>query len=197
MSELKERLQKFIETIGYTPARFQQEAKLSNGFIDKVGHSLREESLKKILDTFSSLNKVWLLTGEGEMMKTDSSNDNKEEHQSNGNAKADAEQTQKTSKDELLAILIRSNEKLVDQNEILVHNNRDLVKNTLTLTGELVGNNSIAYAFSEKMQGFAAKLLAFQELLVDVSSKGKRFQSTEQVEAQLNKLAAEHLERIS
>ena len=67
---LKERILAFIEKMGLTKAQFEKNAGLSNGFVDKSGDNSRRSSLDKISTAYPQLNMVWLLTGEGEMLKT-------------------------------------------------------------------------------------------------------------------------------
>lgn len=67
---IKERLLQFINIENIEKARFEKESGLSNGFVDKVGSTIRSKSLDKIRKQFPHLNIDWLLTGEGEMLKT-------------------------------------------------------------------------------------------------------------------------------
>lgn len=67
---LKERILAFIEKMGLTKAQFEKNAGLSNGFVDKSGDNSRRSSLDKISTAYPQLNMAWLLTGEGEMLKT-------------------------------------------------------------------------------------------------------------------------------
>lgn len=67
---LKERILAFIEKMGLTKSQFEKNAGLSNGFVDKSGDNSRRSSLDKISTAYPQLNMAWLLTGEGEMLKT-------------------------------------------------------------------------------------------------------------------------------
>lgn len=73
METLKDRLLLVIEKMGVTKAQFEKRAGLSNGFVDKCGDNTRRTSLDKISNTYPMINISWLLTGEGEMLNTDSS----------------------------------------------------------------------------------------------------------------------------
>jgi hypothetical protein len=66
---MKERLIKFLAHLGVGQNKFEEEVGLSRGFVNKIGDSIREKSMKKILSKHPELNKNWLLTGEGEMLK--------------------------------------------------------------------------------------------------------------------------------
>ena len=66
---IKERVLEYIDYKGIEKSRFEKEAGLSNGFIDKIGESMRSTSLDKIRETYADLNTEWLLTGLGRMLK--------------------------------------------------------------------------------------------------------------------------------
>lgn len=66
---LKDRILKFISYKRITNQSFEQLAGLSNGAVNKMGDNTRKSTLDKISNTFPELNRVWLLTGEGEMLK--------------------------------------------------------------------------------------------------------------------------------
>lgn len=69
---LKERIQKFITHQGITMQSFERKVGLSNGSVSKMGDNTRRSTLDKISNHYPSLNMSWLLTGEGEMLKSDS-----------------------------------------------------------------------------------------------------------------------------
>lgn len=66
---IKDRLKQFINHLEIEVRTFEIKAGLSNGFVNNVGSSLREGSLEKLLSTYPELNKIWLLTGDGSMIK--------------------------------------------------------------------------------------------------------------------------------
>lgn len=65
----QERLIQFIEKMNLTRAEFERRSGLANGYVKKLKGSLGEAKLNDVLTAFPNLNKVWLLTGEGEMLK--------------------------------------------------------------------------------------------------------------------------------
>lgn len=69
-SAVKKRLLQFINVENIEKARFEKESGLSNGFVDKVGSTIRSKSLDKIREKYPHFNIDWLLTGEGEMIIT-------------------------------------------------------------------------------------------------------------------------------
>lgn len=69
--DLKGRLKSFIKHLNIETKAFEAKCELSNGFVNNIGHSIREKSLNQILNAFPALNKNWLITGEGEMLLAD------------------------------------------------------------------------------------------------------------------------------
>ena len=65
------RLAIFLKYLNIGQAKFAQIVGVSKGFANNVGDSIRKENLDRISATYPELNIVWLLTGEGEMLKTD------------------------------------------------------------------------------------------------------------------------------
>lgn len=70
-----DRFDKYLEFKGITDYRATIDAGLSKGTIGKSrekGRDLSNKSVEKLVEVYSDLNKVWLLTGEGEMLKDSS-----------------------------------------------------------------------------------------------------------------------------
>ena len=65
---VKERLMQFYMHKGLTKSRFEKMCGLSNGYIDKLKHAPSGNKLVNIYLKFPELNRVWLLTGEGDML---------------------------------------------------------------------------------------------------------------------------------
>ncbi|GAB6121138.1 hypothetical protein [Dysgonomonas termitidis] len=66
----KERLIQFLSYLGISQGKFEDSVNLSTGFVNNVGDSIRKKSLDKITDIYPELNTAWLLTGQGEMLKS-------------------------------------------------------------------------------------------------------------------------------
>ena len=66
---VKERLVKYLRYHKIGQNRFENLAGISNGYISNLKSSPGTEILLKILNAAPDLNKDWLLTGEGEMLK--------------------------------------------------------------------------------------------------------------------------------
>ena len=68
---LQDRIRQFISCIGLTVSEFEGKVGLSNGSVSKMGDGTRRSTIDKISNSFPELSKIWLLTGEGEMLNTD------------------------------------------------------------------------------------------------------------------------------
>lgn len=66
---VKDRLIKFIDSNKLSIRAFEQACSLSNGYLSKLRHAPSADKLSTIIATFPTLNKNWLLTGEGEMLR--------------------------------------------------------------------------------------------------------------------------------
>lgn len=65
---VKERLIRFYEAKGLSKSGFEKMVGLSNGYIDKLRNCPSNDKLEIIYLKFPELNRIWLLTGEGEML---------------------------------------------------------------------------------------------------------------------------------
>lgn len=72
MSAIKERLTKFLAYKGIGQIKFAEAAGLSRGFVNVLGDGISSKSLNKISLAFPELNTLWLTSGEGEMLKSES-----------------------------------------------------------------------------------------------------------------------------
>lgn len=68
----KERLKTFISSVNLTNAAFEKSLGLSNGYINSMRKGLGYDKLEQISNLYTDLNMGWLLTGEGEMLKSSS-----------------------------------------------------------------------------------------------------------------------------
>lgn len=67
---VKERLLLFISEQGLKKSEFERKAKLSNGYVNKLKGAIGDEKLRGILSAFPDISRVWLLTGEGPMLRS-------------------------------------------------------------------------------------------------------------------------------
>lgn len=73
---VKERLIKFIEFNGTNKHRFEKECGLAIGFVSNMRVSLQPDKVMSIASKYPDLNTGWLLTGEGSMLKSETSSIN-------------------------------------------------------------------------------------------------------------------------
>lgn len=84
MSATKDRLLEFLRFKGMGQQKFEISIGMSNGWANKVGDSIRENTLKKISEVYPELNIAWLKSGVGVMLNNGESEETlytpKEEH---------------------------------------------------------------------------------------------------------------------
>lgn len=66
---VKERIIEFIEHQKITTRSFERNSGLSNGYVQRFKGNIGAEKLELILNAYPSLNRAWLLTGVGQMLK--------------------------------------------------------------------------------------------------------------------------------
>lgn len=75
--KVKERLLSYIKYKRLSNLAFEKACGLSNGYIRNFKGNLGSDKLTNILTAFPELNESWLLYGEGEMLKGDTSQSSK------------------------------------------------------------------------------------------------------------------------
>lgn len=65
---IKERIEKFISYKGIRRSVFEKTCGLSNGYTRNLKESPSVSKIEDILTAYPELNRVWLLSGEGEML---------------------------------------------------------------------------------------------------------------------------------
>lgn len=64
---VKERLYQFIESQGMSIREFERTCGLSNSYVANIRTSIQPDKLQKIALHFPTLNRGWLMTGDGSM----------------------------------------------------------------------------------------------------------------------------------
>lgn len=70
MSTSKDRILEFLRVKGLGQGAFEKKVGLSNGYVNNSKGSFGAKKIDDILKAFPELNERWLLTGEGEMFKS-------------------------------------------------------------------------------------------------------------------------------
>ena len=68
MTGVKERVLEFLNYLQLSQGKFEEAVGLSNGFVNNIGDTIRESSIKKIKNRYPDLNEVWLKTGSEKML---------------------------------------------------------------------------------------------------------------------------------
>lgn len=115
---IKERIIKFIDAKGIKSIRkFEDICGLSNGYVNKITHSIGPDKMRCITLHFPDLNPAWLQMGIGEMLKNEEEKKERE---------PDFALLANMSLEKALAILVETNSKLVEENSKLSQENKDL-----------------------------------------------------------------------
>ena len=77
-SQLSGRLLTLLKYYGLSVRRFEQLCGMSNGYVKRIKSSLGADIENNILQTFPDVSRIWLLTGEGSMLVSDT--DSPSEH---------------------------------------------------------------------------------------------------------------------
>lgn len=70
-STVKERIISFIKYYSLSQKKFEELLGLSNGYVNNIRKGISDNVLFKICDRFPTLNRDWLLYGEGEMLNNE------------------------------------------------------------------------------------------------------------------------------
>lgn len=70
-NSVKERLIMFIQYKHLSKNKFEELCGLSKRYVSNISQSIQPDVVKKISLNFPELNMGWILTGEGEMLKTE------------------------------------------------------------------------------------------------------------------------------
>jgi len=68
---MKKRLFEFLAYLGIGQNKFEKNCGLSIGYINKLKGDMKLDTINKIISTYSELNKDWLMSGEGDMLKNE------------------------------------------------------------------------------------------------------------------------------
>lgn len=72
---VKQRLIEFAKTKERSVRAFEKKVGLTIGYVNAIRVSIQPDKVQSIASVYPDLNTGWLLTGEGEMLKTDPSPD--------------------------------------------------------------------------------------------------------------------------
>lgn len=76
-NSVKDRLIQFIDSKGISKNAFEKACGLSTRYVSNIRQSIQPDTIKKIALIYPELNTGWLLTGEGEMLRSEVSQSSK------------------------------------------------------------------------------------------------------------------------
>lgn len=68
----KDRLKSFVKEKGYGRNVFEEEVGIAHGYLSSKSKSITSDTIERVYERFPELSLKWLLTGKGEMIKSDS-----------------------------------------------------------------------------------------------------------------------------
>lgn len=68
--DIKNRIYEYLRIVKMTPAEFERNTGLSNGYLRNIKNSIGVDKISNIVSVYPDLNLEWLITGNGEMLKS-------------------------------------------------------------------------------------------------------------------------------
>lgn len=76
---MKDRILQLIEHLNVSVREFEIKCGLSNGYVKAMRKSLGVDKLENVLKAYPNVNRDWLISGEGTMLRTDATSESREE----------------------------------------------------------------------------------------------------------------------
>ena len=119
----KDRIKIFISSLGIPTREFEANCSLSNGYISSIRKGIGHKAIEQITERYPNLNAIWLLMGEGEMLRSDKSNTDtlKNAKQENTPSKIleELRENYLVKEERLLAIIESQQEVIKNQSELM------------------------------------------------------------------------------
>ncbi len=132
---MNERLKQFIDFLGVSTRNFEQKISVSNGLIGRFlskNTTIQSDVLSKICYTYPELNPEWLITGRGEMLRSQVQNVNG--HHNTATMNGDIHQSTGDNDTQRLDSLLEANRKLIDQHAELIRQQGELIEIIKSMT---------------------------------------------------------------
>ncbi|MDR1368942.1 MAG: hypothetical protein LBJ72_02270 [Dysgonamonadaceae bacterium] len=75
---VKDRIKTFTKYMDITVLDFERSISVSNGYVNSISKSIGIDKIEIILEKYPNLNLIWLLTGQGTMLKDELETNNKD-----------------------------------------------------------------------------------------------------------------------
>lgn len=112
---MKSRILEFISYLGVTNKEFERRCGMSNGYINSMRKGLGVNMIENVLSAYPELNRIWLITGQGEMLNGQNGNvvvgDNNIAHNISSNINSSA------TIDNLVALLEKTHQDNIAKDE--------------------------------------------------------------------------------
>ena len=132
---MKERLRQLIDYYNISANHFSQKIGVSEGAIRKIltqDTTIRSDTLEKISQNFADINMDWLITGRGEMFRSQVQNVNG--HHNTATMNGDIHQSTGDNDTQRLDSLLEANRKLIDQHAELIRQQGELIEIIKSMT---------------------------------------------------------------
>lgn len=132
---MKERLRQLIDYYNISANLFSQKIGVSEGAIRKIltqDTTIRSDTLEKISQNFADINMDWLITGRGEMFRSQVQNVNG--HHNTATMNGDIHQSTGDNDTQRLDSLLEANRKLIDQHAELIRQQGELIEIIKSMT---------------------------------------------------------------
>lgn len=143
---IKERLREFIMFKNISIREFERQIGVAYGFLSNMANSTSPKNFTKISRCYPELNLDWLLTGEGEMLRSESQVQNISGHHNATTMNGDIRQSGEAAAGNVSALfdsnkeLISQHGELIRQHSELIRQQDELISIIRDLTGKLTVN---------------------------------------------------------
>lgn len=143
---VKDRLKLFIVFKNISVREFERKIEAAYGFVGNMSKSTSPEKIMRISNAYPELNVKWLLSGEGEMLRSESQVQNIGGHHNTTTMNGDIRQSGEAAAGNVSALfdsnkeLISQHGELIRQHSELIRQQDELISIIRDLTGKLTVN---------------------------------------------------------
>ncbi len=131
----EERLRKIVDYLGISVRQFEMGCQLGNGYVNNAPKILNEKKANQIIGQYPFINKHWLMTGNGNMLLDDISEQGvslfPDSEEKSGSTSESQPLSEEKEWKKIIDRLIETNARLTCSNERLVAMNQELLSRLL------------------------------------------------------------------